>query len=101
MATIKEIVELVGGRIAHYKGPMGEQNTKAALIEPMLRVLGWDVEDPDEVHREYKQKSMDNPVDYALMLDGKPALFVEAKGLRENLDGRSWAGQILGYAAVA
>src|SRR6266852_713750 len=101
MVGIKEIVELVRGKITRYAGPMGEQNTKAALIEPVLRVLGWDIEDPDEVHREYKQRSMDNPVDYALVLDGKPVLFVEAKGLRENLDGRSWAGQILGYAAVA
>jgi hypothetical protein len=101
MVAIKETVELIRGKIARHAGPMGEQNTKGALIEPVLRVLGWDVEDVDEVHREYKQKSMDNPVDYALVLDSKPVLFVEAKGLRENLDGRSWAGQILGYAAVA
>lgn len=101
MVTTKDIVEQLRGKIGRYQGPIGEQNTKAALIEPVLRVLGWDVEDVDEVHREYKQRSMDNPVDYALVLDGKPVLFVEAKGLRENLDDRRWAGQILGYAAVA
>jgi hypothetical protein len=44
---------------------------------------------------------MDNPVDYALMLDRKPVLIVEAKGMRENLEDRRWAGQILGYAVVA
>lgn len=25
---------------------MGEQNTKASLIEPILEALGWDVRDP-------------------------------------------------------
>jgi hypothetical protein len=28
---------------------IGEQNTKAALIDPLLAALGWDVEDIDEV----------------------------------------------------
>jgi hypothetical protein len=99
--TIKDAVEQARARIARYQVPVGEQNTKAALIEPVLRVLGWDVEDVDEVHREYRQRSMDAPVDYALVLEQKPVLFVEAKGLRENLDDRRWAGQIVGYAAVA
>jgi muramidase (phage lysozyme) len=103
MATnaIGESVEQLRAKIGRYHAPLGEQNTKAALIEPLLRSLGWDVEDVDEVHREYKQRSMDNPVDYALMLDRKPVLFVEAKGMRENLEDRRWAGQILGYAVVA
>jgi hypothetical protein len=33
---------------------IGEQNTKAALIDPLLAALGWDVEDIDEVSREYR-----------------------------------------------
>lgn len=47
---------------------IGEQNTKASLIEPMLEALGWDVRDPDVVHREFKTTSQDKPVDYALCL---------------------------------
>jgi hypothetical protein len=101
MATTQELVEQLRTKIARYHAPLGEQNTKAALIEPLLRGIGWDVEDVDEVHREYRVRSMDNPVDYALMLDRKPALFVEAKGTRENLEDRKWAGQIMQYAAVA
>jgi hypothetical protein len=30
----------------------GEQKTKAGLIAPLLRVLGWDVEDFRQVHLE-------------------------------------------------
>jgi hypothetical protein len=51
---------------------IGEQNTKAALIDPLLAALGWDVEDIDEVSREYRRKSQDNPVDYALFMLRSP-----------------------------
>jgi predicted type IV restriction endonuclease len=75
MATTQQLVEQLRTKIARYHAPLGEQNTKAALIEPLLRALGWDGEDVDEVHREYKLRAMDNPVDYALMLERKPVEF--------------------------
>jgi hypothetical protein len=79
-------------RIAKFQGQaIGEENTKHALIEPVLRALGWDVEDLDEVRCEYKLKQADNPVDYALFVHGNLRLFVEAKALGENLD--KWASQ--------
>ncbi|MGD9647469.1 MAG: hypothetical protein AB7U73_17275 [Pirellulales bacterium] len=80
---------------------LGEQNTKASLIEPILEALGWDIRDPDEVHREFKPTTRDSPVDYALKLLRKPRLFVEAKGLGENLSDRKWVSQMLGYATMA
>jgi hypothetical protein len=80
---------------------LGEQNTKASLIEPILEALGWDIRDPDEVHREFKPTAQDKPVDYCLSLLRKPRLLVEAKGLGETLADRKWIGQILGYATVA
>jgi predicted type IV restriction endonuclease len=80
---------------------LGEQNTKASLIEPVLEALGWDVRDPDEVHREFKPTTRDCPVDYALKLLRKPRLFVEAKGLGETLEDRKWITQVLSYAVVA
>src|SRR5688572_33489451 len=80
---------------------LGEQNTKASLIEPILEALGWDIRDPDEVHREFRPISKDSPVDYALKLIRKPRLFLEAKGLGEDLSDRKWVTQVLGYAVVA
>lgn len=80
---------------------IGEQNTKASLIEPVLEALGWDIRDPDEVHREFRPTGKDSPVDYALKLMRKPRLFVEAKGLGETLTDRRWIAQVLGYATVA
>ena len=51
-------LRLVKQRIAKHRGDrtFNEQNTKASLIEPVLRALGWDPNDPDEVYREYKPK---------------------------------------------
>lgn len=80
---------------------VGEQNTKASLVEPIIDALGWDIYDPDEVHREYRRRGSDNPVDYALLLLRTPRLFIEAKGLGENLDDPRWANQTISYAAVA
>jgi hypothetical protein len=98
--TIKECVERLD-RYAHQGQRIGEQNTKASLIEPVIAALGWNVLDPDEVHREYRRRSTDNPVDYALLIMRTPRLFIEAKGLGENLDDPRWANQTISYAAVA
>lgn len=95
-------IESIASKIARYRGrTIGEQNTKASLIEPLLEALGWDTRDLDEVHREFKAKKSDKPVDYALQMLKRPRLFIEAKGLGENLSDRRWIGQVLSYATVA
>jgi hypothetical protein len=97
-ATIAQLAE----KIRRYRDKViGEQNTKASLIEPLLECLGWDIRDLDSVHREYRTKTRDKPVDYALKLLRRPRLFIEAKGLGENLSERKWIPQVLGYATVA
>lgn len=97
-----QVLTTVAAKVRKHRGrAMGEQNTKASLIEPVLEALGWDVRDPDEVFREFKTKPRDSPVDYALKVDGRPALLVEAKGLGEDLTDRRWIGQVLGYATMS
>jgi predicted type IV restriction endonuclease len=99
---LQNAIREVAAKVQKYQDRnLGEQNTKASLIEPMLEALGWDIRDPDEVHREFKPTTQDKPVDYCLTLLRKPRLLVEAKGLGETLSDRRWIGQILGYAAVA
>lgn len=104
MTELQDAVEQVRDKIARYskiKSPINEQNTKATLVQPVLRALGWDVEDLDDVHMEYKERKSDKPVDYALLLLRSPCAFVEAKALGSSLDDRKWANQIMGYASVA
>ena len=67
-------------RYARHGRRIGEQNTKASLIEPVIGALGWDVLDPDEVHREYRRRPTDNPVDYALLLLRTPGCSSRRRG---------------------
>jgi len=103
MRSLEDTLGQVRQRIlrARSRRPVNEQNTKAALVEPILRALGWNPEDLEEVEREFKVKRRDKPVDYALLVLRTPRLFIEAKALGQNLDDRRWANQIMGYAAVA
>ncbi len=102
MDSLAEAIKIVRARIARFKGEsMNEQDTKTALIDPILRALGWHVGDLDEVRMEYKRRPSDRPVDYALILMNTAVLFVEAKALGQDLDDRKWANQIMGYATVA
>lgn len=102
MLDLEQTLATVRDRISRYQGQgIGEQDTKATLIVPVLRALGWDVEDLEDVKLEYKRKPADNPVDYALVLLREPRLFIEAKALGSHLDDPKWANQFLSYAMAA
>ena len=66
----------------------GEGVTRSALVDPMLRELGWDTADPTMVWPEYPLDS-GGKVDYALLVDDKPRIFLEVKRLGDNLVGAS------------
>jgi predicted type IV restriction endonuclease len=93
--SLEDVVDKLRKKILGFrdrKELIVEENTKGALIEPLLSALGWDVEELDEVHREYKRKPKDKPVDYALFLNREPRLFIEAKALDEDLTNRDKMG---------
>ncbi len=74
-----------------------EANTKAHMIEPVLSALGWNMTNFHEVDREYKV--FDGTfLDYALRIDGKPKLFVEAKALGKTLADKQFIAQTINYA---
>lgn len=65
-----------------------ETGTRQVLIDPLLRVLGWDVSDPRQVRLGFgiaKLGGGKKVADYALMRDGEPVAVVEAKRLRSKL----------------
>lgn len=102
MPTLAETLESVRQKIQRIGSKsINEENTRASLIDPVLRALGWDTEDMEDVQREYKVKPRDKPVDYALLTLRNVRLFIEAKALGGDLDDRRWANQIMGYATVA
>jgi len=56
-----------------------EMLTRYVLIDPFLRLLGWNVESPEHVSPEFSTQ-VGRP-DYALLVDGKPIASVGAKSL--------------------
>jgi hypothetical protein len=78
--------------------PVNETSTKSNLITPILEAMGWDIID---IHFEYRHVPQQNPVDYALFINKRPALFVEAKSLDLALDDEKWIAQATNYANAA
>jgi hypothetical protein len=67
-----------------------EEATKVSLIMPFLKILGYDVFDPEEVVPEYVADvgtKKGEKVDYAIMRNGKPAILIEAKWVGDPLTG--------------
>ncbi len=73
-----------------------EALTRYALIDPLLRELGWDTEDPDMVVPEYSSGS--GRVDYALCKNSKSVIMLEAKKLDTPLNDA--IGQGIQYCLV-
>ncbi len=66
-----------------------EEATKNALILPFFQMLGYDVFNPTEFMPEFTADvgiKKGERVDYAIFLDGKPVILVEAKWCGDSLD---------------
>jgi len=77
-----------------------EANTKRKIIEPLLEILGWNT-CSNEVVLEYPIRigSTTKYVDYALMLENKPVVFVEAKAFDVMLSYDD-SSQIISYGRI-
>lgn len=83
---------------AYRRRPLKEDNTRRVIIDPLLEVLGWNVRDLDQVQTEYP--TIDGKsVDYALKINKKVVLLVEAKALNDPLTDVKAITQVVGYAA--
>ncbi len=73
--------EKFSGRIQEYN----EEATKISFIQPLLKdVLGWDVNDHNEVSPE--ERVSRGRVDYGLKVDGKVKIFIEVKPVKADLN---------------
>lgn len=80
-----------------------ESNTIQYLVEPMLRGLGWDIYDPNQVVKEFKParkrpRGQAIAVDIALFEKRVPKVFVEAKRLDRDYD-HDYKAQLDKYAS--
>jgi hypothetical protein len=76
-----EAIERVRERIERHgsKLSQNEMLTRYALVDPILRALGWDTEDPEQVVPEFSTRT--GRADYALLVEGKSHIIVEAEPL--------------------
>lgn len=90
-------IETLRGRIERHRPALSQSEalTRYALIDPLLRELGWDTADPDLVTPEYSVSG--KRADYALLESGNVVVFLEAKRLEENLSNHR--SQVVAYAS--
>ncbi|MCY3668221.1 MAG: type I restriction enzyme HsdR N-terminal domain-containing protein [Gemmatimonadetes bacterium] len=94
---LKETIETLRERIQAHRAYLEgyETRTRQALIDPMLRVLGWDVENPDSVQLEHRNNQ--DRLDYVLIGSEGMIAVIEAKKLKAPLHNKA-TDQVIIYA---
>ncbi len=86
MDRLFDLVKEIRERINKYEDKLRESEalTRYVLIDPILRALDWDTENPEIVVPEERQDS--GTPDYVLYQNGRKLIAVEAKRLGSKLD---------------
>ena len=95
--SLRKLLETLRNRISEHESKLmaSEALTRYALVDPLLRGMGWDIDDPAQVIPEYKLKdSRARKADYVLLGDDldthgyfpgtKRVLLIEAKSLSKT-----------------
>lgn len=88
-----QVVEQARQRLREGAAPT-EKAVEYAVVMPILRVLGWNPQNIDEMYPEYGVES--KRVDWALLREGEPRVFLEEKAPDQNLSAHE--EQLLDYA---
>jgi predicted type IV restriction endonuclease len=102
VGSLIEIIKQVVKSSAEYEKKLfhNEAATRAALIDPNLRGLGWDTANPNMV--EFERNFKDLKLDYAFYDSaGKVRLIVEAKSLGGNLNDTKVMFSLVSYCLTA
>ncbi len=97
MVDLKQTIELVAEKMKKYRS-LYEQNEMAIrshIIEPILRGLEWDTENPEQVRPNVT--SEEGVPDYSLLKGDKKVLFIEAKNLSVDIEQREVIRQLAKY----
>ena len=90
LESLLALVKTLSKRIEEHGEALrkNEALTRTALIDPLLRELGWNMEDPAQVVPEYPTENNENP-DYVLLTNKKRLMVIEAKSLDSSLHEKS------------
>ena len=98
MNNLRETLELIIEKIKRYRS-LYERNEMAVrhqIINPILRSLGWDPENPEEVQPNVSTE--EGVPDYSLIKNGKTILIVEAKKLDADIEQKEVIRQVARYS---
>jgi hypothetical protein len=96
-SELSQSIERVLARVREHRS-LYEQNemaTRNQVIDPILKCLGWDPEDPDKVQPNISTE--EGIPDYCLFLAGQRVLFVEAKKMSVDVEERPGLSQLARY----
>lgn len=100
LANLSSVLEMVRDSAVSYEQTLknNEAATRAVLVDPVLRALGWDVANPYKVEVEKTERYGKDRIsaDYALKSNSEVAIVIEAKKLGENLE--QFHRQLIDYA---
>lgn len=89
LEKFQDNLKQLGKRVIELKDSIGtEEPTKTSLIMPFLATLGYDLFNPTEFVPEFTADvgiKKGEKVDYAIVLDGKPTILIEAKSINQQL----------------
>ena len=91
--TLSTVVERMKKHRSLYE--QNEMAVRSQVIEPVLRGLGWDIENPEEVQPNVSTE--EGIPDYSLFKNNKKVLFVEAKKLSVDVEQREDIRQLAKY----
>lgn len=100
LESLYKIVEVLSERISRHSDLLrnSEAMTRYSLVDPLLRELGWDTDDPEQLWPEYNTDP--GMVDYALLRGGEPVMLVEAKKLDTSLRQHNVLSQVFNYCMM-
>ncbi len=98
MNNLNEVLPLILEKIKKYRSlyERNEQAVRDQIVNPILRSLGWDPENPEEVQPNISTE--EGIPDYSLIKDGKIILFLEAKKLGMDIEQREVIRQLAKYS---
>lgn len=100
---LKKVIEKLQDRITNHADYLQkEPRTRTLLVDPLLRELGWDVEDPNLVELEYEPESSKRmAADYILKNGKNQVAIVEAKPIGKTIEDLGVREQADKYASSA
>ncbi|MFN3821574.1 MAG: type I restriction endonuclease, partial [bacterium] len=90
MNNLEEVVASVVEKVRKYRQfyEENEQAVRDQIVTPILRSLGWDPENPEEVRPNISTE--EGRPDFALLKNGKVVLFLETKKLSVDIDEKEY-----------